>query len=47
MTCGTGSKSRSRNCDAPQPEHGGQMCEGESSDNHTCQLNICAGKYMY
>eukprot|EP00057_Strongylocentrotus_purpuratus_P012664 XP_011667138.1 PREDICTED: delta-like protein D [Strongylocentrotus purpuratus] len=31
VTCGEGVHSRTRNCDNPEPQNGGQPCEGEGS----------------
>ena len=44
VTCGTGSKSRSRVCDNPAPEHGGADCVGDEEEQEGCILEPCAGR---
>ncbi|XP_056005434.1 SCO-spondin-like isoform X2 [Ostrea edulis] len=34
--CGTGQQSKTRTCTNPKPEHGGKLCEGDSTDQRTC-----------
>ncbi|XP_064457274.1 hemicentin-1-like isoform X2 [Ornithodoros turicata] len=40
-TCGTGQKERTRQCDSPHPEHGGNKCQGETSQFTTCNERPC------
>ncbi|VDI13303.1 heparan sulfate proteoglycan 2 (perlecan) [Mytilus galloprovincialis] len=42
VTCGVGTKSRSRSCSNPHPQYGGNNCIGNDTDHVTCtQLNKC------
>ncbi|XP_048584552.1 SCO-spondin isoform X3 [Nematostella vectensis] len=43
VTCGNGTKTRSRNCTEPEPLHGGNNCTllGPNSQIITCQLQAC------
>jgi len=43
VTCGSGTKSRTRSCDDPAPTNGGDMCIGESSETSQCDLIPCPG----
>ena len=40
-TCGSGSRSRSRDCDDPPPGNGGQDCIGDVTDVRACDLADC------
>ncbi|XP_069108099.1 thrombospondin-1-like [Argopecten irradians] len=40
-TCGEGHKSRNRACDSPAPQHGGQQCNGDSSQTELCTNSPC------
>ena len=40
-SCGGGVMERSRNCDSPAPENGGNPCEGEAADNQACNEDPC------
>lgn len=45
VTCGTGSKVRTRRCIAPEPQNGGANCSGNSTEHGTCyHRNPCPGK---
>jgi len=44
LTCGTGSKMRTRLCDNPAPAHGGADCVGDDSSTTDCYLIGCPGK---
>ena len=41
VKCGGGNKARTRTCINPAPANGGADCEGESTENQTCNLNPC------
>lgn len=43
VTCGIGSKSRTRDCDNPVPDYGGANCSGDSEDIMTCNETPCPG----
>ena len=43
VTCGTGSQSRSRECDSPVPSNGGSTCSGETSERRDCKDIECPG----
>ncbi|XP_059154883.1 uncharacterized protein LOC131940263 [Physella acuta] len=36
VTCGSGVKSRSRECDSPKPENGGELCQGSKTETQVC-----------
>ncbi|XP_072038328.1 uncharacterized protein [Amphiura filiformis] len=42
-TCGQGTSSQYRQCINPRPEYGGEMCEGESHKEKTCNNGNCPG----
>ncbi|KAJ8315039.1 hypothetical protein KUTeg_007189 [Tegillarca granosa] len=50
VTCGTGSYSRSRQCDNPAPANGGLQCPGDQSEYADCYNQSCptvaAGTYQ-
>ena len=46
VTCGTGSKSRTRICTSPAPERGGWVCNGERCETVSCTLAPCPGKIL-
>ncbi|KAK3095360.1 hypothetical protein FSP39_013702 [Pinctada imbricata] len=41
-TCGSGTKSRTRTCTNPAPQHGGQDCVGDTSEDTACNTNACS-----
>ncbi|VDI32962.1 Hypothetical predicted protein [Mytilus galloprovincialis] len=44
VTCGVGTRSRSRSCSNPYPQYGGNNCTGNRTDHVTCtQPNKCPG----
>ena len=47
MTCGEGEMTRSRVCNKPEPQHGGQDCIGDSVETEKCNLQSCSGKYVW
>lgn len=46
VTCGTGTKTRHRNCSEPQPSGGGHFCVGQELDTDTCTLELCPCKFQ-
>ena len=46
-SCGVGEKIRSRECDDPAPENGGQSCQGNGTQVNTCAERPCPGKYGF
>ncbi|WAR26344.1 HMCN1-like protein [Mya arenaria] len=43
VTCGNGTMTRSRSCDNPQPEFGGEDCVGNATDVTECPDTCCPG----
>ncbi len=41
QSCGTGRRFRSRTCDNPGPENGGEPCQGTNKQGETCSMEIC------
>ena len=41
LTCGGGTRSRSRTCDNPAPENGGAECSDVSSQTDACNEDAC------
>lgn len=39
--CGTGTRNRSRDCDSPAPQHGGEDCDGDTSGEELCNTHQC------
>ena len=44
VTCGVGSRARSRNCDSPAAQHGGEECAGSRLDVVPCDAGPCPSK---
>ena len=44
VTCGSGTRSRTRSCDNPAPAHGGEDCAGADHNTDVCVLNTCPGR---
>jgi len=44
VTCGSGSRSRTRTCDNPPPANGGEDCVGTDRSTDVCVLNTCPGR---
>ena len=43
VTCGMGSKTRTRKCQSPVPPNGGSACIGEDSETKDCEEMACPG----
>uniref|UniRef100_H9GNM8 SCO-spondin n=1 Tax=Anolis carolinensis TaxID=28377 RepID=H9GNM8_ANOCA len=43
VSCGGGMRSRTRACDSPAPQGGGDYCEGPPTQLEACGLNPCPG----
>lgn len=41
VSCGLGSKTRNRSCTNPQPQHGGDYCQGSPTNTELCFLRHC------
>ncbi|XP_040571520.1 SCO-spondin isoform X2 [Lepeophtheirus salmonis] len=41
VSCGEGTRSRSRSCDSPTPTHGGNTCLGKSGQRSSCNQREC------
>ena len=42
-TCGGGTKTRTRTCTDPAPNHGGADCVGEDTESQNCNTHFCPG----
>lgn len=42
VTCDSGTHTRTRTCDDPQPKHGGAQCEGDATDIKSCTMKSCS-----
>ena len=42
-SCGSGSRSRARECTNPSPSNGGADCSGDSTDTADCNTEPCPG----
>ena len=48
VTCGVGSKKRTRECMSPVPRNRGSACIGEDSETKGCEDIACSGMlYLY
>ena len=47
VTCGGGSRTRSRSCDNPKPTNGGKGCSGTGNDMLPCGDTLCPSKLCY
>ena len=41
-TCGGGKTWRTRECDSPEPAHGGKYCQGLATETEGCNFIICS-----
>ena len=46
VTCGNGTRYRDRECDNPSPSAGGDECDGNATENQTCNDQDCPGIVM-
>jgi Thrombospondin type 1 domain len=44
QSCGSGYKSRSRDCNNPMPQNGGRLCTGDHVETVKCNDRPCPGK---
>ena len=42
-TCGSGKQTRTRSCDNPPRDHGGNDCTGSNDEERSCNTNACPG----
>lgn len=47
LTCGDGTKMRSRTCDNPAPSNGGADCAGDADDTQACNDGACPGNLKF
>jgi hypothetical protein len=47
LTCGRGTRTRSRRCDSPPPENGGRDCQGEATQSKECQVKVMFPYYYF
>ena len=43
-SCGTGTQSRTRTCNEPPPQNGGEDCDGDDTESQDCNTQECPGK---
>ena len=46
VTCGNGSRTRSRECNSPEPSGGGSPCSGKSQQTVECKETTCPGRSL-
>ena len=44
--CGEGNQTRSRQCDSPAPQYGGEDCQGEDQERQECNKDSHCGKAL-
>ena len=47
VTCDGGTTTKTRSCDNPEPENGGDDCEGDTYKTIDCNTIACAGKLYH
>lgn len=45
VSCGGGEQSRTRSCSNPVPLHGGDECDGNTTESQSCNHQQCPGTY--
>ena len=46
-SCGPGTHTRTRSCDNPAPEHGGDDCGELTEETDPCEITPCPGEYIW
>ena len=46
VTCGNGTKARTRTCDNPPPANRGDDCPGPQQETSACLMNPCPGNKL-
>ena len=44
VSCGDGTMARTRVCDNPEPNNGGNNCTGDGIETKGCNAGLCPGK---
>lgn len=47
VTCGNGVRNRSRSCNNPVPQYGGNQCTGDATEIHFCHERSCPGVFYF
>ena len=45
VSCGGAVKERSRACNSPTPQYGGENCDGDLTETAECGMSPCPGMY--
>jgi hypothetical protein len=45
VTCGSGSRSRYKECNTPEPAHGVSNCQRNDTEFESCSMKLCPGKF--
>ena len=46
VSCGSGTRERSRKCDNPAPANGGESCIGDYDEAESCNKDPCPSKHL-
>ena len=47
VTCGSGSRSRYKECNNPEPVHGGSNCQGNDTEIESCSMKLCPDNWTF